>query len=104
MAVSTCVVSGTVTTVEGVGLSNVTIKAYQVAPTLYTDGTLILNSETTTTTDSSGNWSLTLVETETTQTNVTIAFYYQSGGASYDRTEYNVIIPNTPTANFSDLI
>lgn len=104
MAITTCIVSGVITTVGGGGVVGATVKANAIRPTIYTDGTLILNSEISTTTDVDGNWNLTLAETETTSTSITISFYFPSGGQIYDRRDYTIVVPNAPTANFTDLI
>lgn len=109
MAVSTCIVSGSVFSLNNQGLNSVTVKAYMPQPFIYPDGTQILNYEVSTTSDAAGAWSLTLVETETANMGagigITVAMEYSSGGAGDQlRKEYTIIVPNTPTANFTDLI
>lgn len=109
MAISTCIVSGTVNSLLGQGLNSVTVKASIVQPFFHTDGTQFLNYEVSTTTDTNGAWSLTLIQTATANAGagipLTVALEYPSGGAGdYLRREYTIIVPNQATANFSDLI
>lgn len=109
MAISTCIVSGNVFSLNAQGLNSVTVKAYMPRPFLYSDGTQILNYEVSTTSDANGAWSLILIETTSVNLPdglpITVAFEYSSGGAGdILRREYTIIVPNTPTANFSDLI
>lgn len=103
MAINTCVVSGTVYTLSGAGLSDVNVKAYITQPIIHTDGTLIPNYEVSTTTAANGTWSLTLIETTTISKTLTIAFDYPDGSAQRARREYTVTIPNSGTANFGTL-
>ena len=103
MAVSTCVVSGTVYTTAGAAFSGVNVLAYMNQPMIYTDGTLIPSYVQSTTTASDGTWSLTLVETTSNERTMTIAFEYPDGGSARKRKEYTVIIPNSASANFATL-
>lgn len=103
MAVSTCVVSGTVYTTAGAAFAGVNVYAYMSQPFIYTDGTLIPSYSVSTTTAANGTWSLTLVETATSSKTMVIAFEYPDGGSSLKRKEYTVTIPNSASANFSTL-
>lgn len=104
MAISTCVVSGKLASPNGMGIVGVTIKANYNRPILYGDGSLIMPNEQSTSSAADGTWSLTLVENASTSSSTTIAFYFPTGGTTYDRKEYTIIVPNQATANFSNLI
>lgn len=103
MAISTCVVSGTVYTLAGAGLTDVNVKAYITTPFFHTDGTWLPNYEVSTTTASDGTWSLTLIETASISKTMTIAFDYPDGSAQRARREYTITVPATSTANFATL-
>lgn len=103
MAISTCVVSGTLKDLTGTALSGYNVYAYLTTPFFHTDGTLIPAFKVSTTTDASGNWSLTLIETTSISKTITIVFDLPTGTVERLRREYTVTIPNTGTANFSTL-
>lgn len=103
MAISTCVVSGTIKDLTGTALSGVTVEAYMTTPFFAADGTLIAPFKDTTTTAGDGTWSLTLMRTTTLAKTFTIAFLLPTGSVERARREYTVTIPETSTANFSDL-
>lgn len=103
MAISTCVVSGTLKTVSNTALSDVEITAYSTRPFFHTDGTHIVDYGVSTTTDSNGAWSLTLIETETITKTLTVSFDFPTGSVERVRREYTIEVPNTATANFADL-
>lgn len=103
MAITTCVVSGTVKTLGNAGLTPVTVRASIPKPFKHpSDGSVIANYEVSTTTDVDGNWSLTLIETTTPAISVVITFDY-STGFEQRRKEYTITVPNQATANFTDL-
>lgn len=104
MALSMCTVSGTVLTVNNTTIQGATIKATITKPIVYGDGTFIPCTEMITTTAADGTWSLSLVETVSTSTTMTISIEYPSGGSDYRRVSYSVTIPNQATATFASLI
>lgn len=105
-APTVCAVSGTVRSINGSALSGVTIEANSVMPFVHsTDNSLISNYKVSTTSASDGTWSLSLVETTTPNTTVTITFIYATGATSpNDRKSYTVQIPNSASATFASLI
>lgn len=105
MTPTICTVSGTILSLNGTPLSGVTIIATLARPFIYSaTGDLIPNSIQSTSSGADGTWSLSLIETTTDMLSVTFAFVYpQAGGATNQRYEYTAIIPDQPTANFSDI-
>lgn len=102
---ATCVVSGTILNSSGVAVENASIKAYITTP-FFVSNEYITPVTVSTTSDSSGNWSLTLVRTATlspTRT-VTLVIEYPDGVADKKRTEYTITVPNSATASFSNLV
>lgn len=101
-----CVVSGTVLQTNGTPLAGVVVSVTLDRPFIYpTTGEVVPNSVQNTTTAADGTWSLSVIETTTSGVSVTFAFIYlQSAGASNQRYEYTATIPNTTSANFSDII
>jgi len=104
MAITSCTISGNIKTPDNQALEDVTVKAYPTRPFTHADGTLIAAYQVSTTTDSSGDWALTLVETATVSKTLTIVIEYPTGGTEFRRQEYTVTVPNQASANFSDLI
>lgn len=102
-----CTVSGTVLTPAGRAISNVTVTASLTKPFVHsTDGSLIINYEVSTTANqSTGAWSLALVETATNALTMNLSFTYQVGFTnSTIRQDYAVTIPNQASASFSALV
>lgn len=101
-----CTVSGTCRSINGSTLPGVTIKANSIRPFIHpTDSSLVDNYEVSTTSAADGTWSLSLVETTTPNTYVTITFYYPTGSTNpNDRKEYTVQVPNSASATFASLI
>lgn len=103
MAITTCTVSGSLKGPDGAALSGVTVYAYTNAPFFHSDGTLIPDYQVTTTTDATGAWSLTLIETASVTKTIIIAFDLPTGSVEKKRKEYTVTVPATATASFSTL-
>ena len=104
MAFNTCVVSGTITGLDGVGLADVTVEAILVTPFFHTDGTMFPPYRISTTTSASGTWSLTLAETATISKTIIIAFDLPSGTYERQRKEYYITVPNTASVAFNTLV
>lgn len=102
---TSCTISGTCLKLDGSAFSGVLVKANCARPFVHPSNSAVYEDyEVTTTTDSSGNWSLTLVETTTPAVSLTISFYYPGSANDYKRKDYTVTVPNTATATFASLI
>jgi len=100
-----CTVSGTCVKLDGSGFASVTVKANSTRPFVHpTDNSLVEDYELSTTTDSSGNWSLSLIETTTPNVTLTITFYYPGSANDYKRKEYTIQVPNSASVTFASLI
>lgn len=104
MAISTCVVSGTLKDVSGTAIANVTVEAYLTTPLFHTDGTMIPAYKVSTATAADGTWSLTLIETATITRTLVIAFELPTGSVERLRREYTVTVPNTASVAFNTLV
>ena len=103
MAIATCDVSGTITDVGGNGVENATIRAYPTSS--YVSGTdWVPGRQVETTSDTSGDWTLTLIRTAPDTRTITIEIEYPDGSSSTKVEKYTVTIPDAATANFEDLI
>ncbi len=103
--ITTCVVSGKVVKPDGGGLISVSVQANLITGFVHPqDGSFIAPYQVTTTTANDGTWSLTLVETETVEKTLSIAFDFPAGSQNYQRQVYDITVPNQPTANFADLV
>lgn len=101
-----CTISGLVVDPTFTPIQGATIQARMVRPYVDpTSGALVPNFAIETLTAADGTWSLSLTETTTASVGVTIAIFYvldqNNAPATY---EYNIIVPATTTALFSDLI
>lgn len=103
MAVSTCVVSGTIVDPTGAAVVGATVSATTTVAYFYTDGSLIIPYVTSTTTSASGTWNLTLAETTTTTNSVEISIQIPNGSGGTIRRNYTIVVPNSGTANFATL-
>lgn len=102
-APSTCIVSGTLLNVSAVAISGATVRCNITTPFVHT-ANLIPASQVSTTTAADGTWSLTLIETTTITKSLLIEFEYTDGGSSLKKAAYPIVVPNTPTALFSNLV
>lgn len=103
MAISTCAISGTITDVGGNGVENATVVAYVTNP--FIAGTdWVPASQVEATTDSSGDFTITVIQTTSISRTITIAILFPDGATSEKRVEYTVTVPDSSTANFEDLI
>lgn len=103
MAISTCTVSGTLYSVNNQPLQDVVIEVYCARPFFHTDGTHVIDYKVSTTTDSNGAWSLSLIETATVDKTLTISFEMPTGSVERQRRTYTMTVPNQASANFSDI-
>jgi hypothetical protein len=103
MAITTCAVSGTIYGPNGSALEGVTVEAYIDAPFFHGDGTCIADYKVSTTTNSSGAWSLTLIETASVSKTMNIAISFPMGSGELHRRVYQVSVPASASANFHTL-
>lgn len=104
MAISTCTVSGTIKSVGNSGIPNCTIRAYITSPFFHTDGTYIANYQVSTTTDNTGAFSISLIETATISKTMTLEVEYPGGATDRLKNVYTVTIPNSGSATLASLI
>lgn len=103
MSISTCTVSGNVKNLLGQNVSDCTVKVSIITP-FFHSGSFISGELESVITNDSGDFSITLVETETLGKKVTFALEYYDGVSARRQKKYTVIVPNTPTADFSDMV
>jgi hypothetical protein len=103
MAITTCTVSGTIYGPNGSALSGVEVEAYIDQPFFHGDGTLIADYKLSTTTDSTGAWSLTLIETTSVTKTMNVAIKFPLGSGELHRKQYQITVPASGTANFHTL-
>lgn len=110
MSATVCAVSGNIKDISGMGFAGAVITATTVSGFLHPDGTFYPNYTVSTTSDSNGDWTLNLVETETTATatepsvSYIVTLDYLTGASLTYRKVYSIIVPNTSTALFKDLV
>lgn len=104
-APSTCIVSGTIYGPGGAALSGVVIKASITNAFVDANGNYLPAGVIASTTSASdGTWSLAVVQTQALGASVTFTFSYPYGNNQSYTISYAAVIPNTSTANFSDLV
>lgn len=103
MPISTCAVTGNVKNLLNSNVQNCTVKASILTP-FFHGPTWISGELASTTTDSSGNFSLSTIETETVGKKVTFSFEYNDGTGTIRKRSYTVIVPDTATVALSDLV
>lgn len=96
---ATCVVSGTIKDVSDTAIESVTVRANIITPA-FSSTTLVVPKEITTTTDASGNWSLTLLQG--VYAVITIDYPPNLTDSAMKKT-YAITVPASGTANFSSL-
>lgn len=95
---ATCVVSGTIVDASENGIQNAVVKAKLLTPTFTGAGSTLVPSEVSTTTDLSGNFTLTLSQSQ----NFVVSIDYPPNSTdSSHRVNYTVVTPATGTASFS---
>jgi hypothetical protein len=103
MPISTCAVTGNVKNLLNSNVQNCTVKASVLTP-FFHGSTWISGEIASTTTDSSGNFSLSVIETETIGRKISFTFEYNDGTGSTKRRVYTVIVPDETTVTLSDLV
>jgi hypothetical protein len=100
---NTCAVTGNVKNLLNSNVQNCTIKASVLTPFFH--GTTWISGElASTVTDSSGNFSITVIETTTVGKKISFTFEYNDGTGAIKKKNYTVVVPNTPTVTLSDLV
>ena len=97
---ATCAVSGNITDPSGTAISSVTVSA-RINQPVFSGTTLLAPAEIDTTTDSSGNFTLTL------QQSISVIFtvmYTPVGTEPQLLYQYTGTIPATVTASFSNVV
>lgn len=105
MAISTCAVTGNVKSLLGSNVQNCTIRVGAVMPFFHSGGPSWISGEMgSTSTDVDGDFSITVIETESQGVKLQFTFEY-SDGASGKRTKtYSVAVPDDATVALYDLI
>lgn len=97
---ATCVVSGTLVDASETAIASAVVKAKLLAPVFNATGSGVMPSEVSTTTDASGNFSLTLSQG---QSFVVSIDYPPNSTDSSRRVNYTATTPASPTATFSTI-
>lgn len=100
---NTCAVTGNVKNLLNSNVQNCAVKATVLTPFFH--GAVWISGEIASTiTDSSGNFSLTVVETETVGKKISFTFEYNDGTGATKRKAYTVIVPDSATVTLADLV
>jgi hypothetical protein len=103
MAITTCTITGNVKNLLGANVQSCTVRASILAPFFHTSS-FISGEQASVTTDSSGNFSLDVIETESVGQMVSFSFEYNDGTGNIRRKSYSVVVPDDTSAVLSDLI
>ena len=104
-APTTCTVSGTLYGPTASPVENAKIKVY--VTTAFTDSSgnyIPAGLLASTVSDSNGAWSLAVIRTQQLGHSVTFQFEYPLGNNQSASVKYAAVVPNSATANFSDLV
>ncbi len=103
MPIATCIVTGNVKNLLGSNVQDCTVRLSVLVP-FFHGASFIAGEIEEVETDSSGNFSVACIETETVGHKISFAFEYSDGVASVRVKKYAVVVPNTTTADISALI
>lgn len=102
---NSCTITGNVRNLLNTGVQNCNILVSVITPFIHPTGGAWISGELgTATTDSSGNFSITVVETETPGVKVRFTFDYYDGVANRRQKSYAVVVPDDASAVLTDLI
>jgi hypothetical protein len=101
MAISTCVVSGTIKSPEHGVLTTAMVRAF-ILPLVHADGTFVADYSIEAAVNASGVWSMTLIETATVSKKMTFEIIYPTRNGTR-RKFYVATIPNQASADFDDI-
>jgi hypothetical protein len=102
---NTCTITGNVRNLLGSAVQNCNINVSVITPFIHPTGSTWISGEIgTSTTNSSGDFSITVVETETPGIRVRFTFDYYDGVANRRQKSYAVVVPDDASAVLADLI
>lgn len=104
MSITTCAVTGTIQDSLGNPVIGATVSVYAPTPFWHDSGILISGTLDTTTTSSSGAWTLNCIETASCNQSLTFLFTYYDGSSGQRRKTYSVVVPNQTTVTLYSLI
>lgn len=97
---ATCIVTGTLVDASETAIPNAVVKAKLLSPVFTASGSTLMPSEVSATTDASGNFSLTLSQSQ----NFVVSIDYPPNSTdSSRRVNYTVVTPAAGTATFSTI-
>lgn len=102
-APSECLVYGNLADILGESVESATVKFKRVGAVKHGTRTL-LRSEASSTTDASGYFEISLVETETIDSELVLTLDYTQGGDKRFQTVRGIVIPNQASANLAALL
>lgn len=103
MAISTCIVTGNVRNLLGSNVSGVIIQVNAPVPFTHSSS-VVVGQLASATTDSNGDFSLTVIETETVGQALVCTFKYSDGTSANKSKSYYLVVPDTSTVDISTLI
>lgn len=104
MAISTCDITGNIKNLSGTAQEGVIVQARVVKPFIHTDKTIVLGRAVQTTTDASGDFTLTLAETAGPAVTIEVTIKYVDSQSGDKRVTYTGTVPNQSTINLADII
>lgn len=105
MAIQICAVTGNVKNLLGNNVQDVTVSAHTPTPFVHPDGPAVIAGVIASViTGASGVFTLNLIETETVGQRIAIVIDFYDGVSSRRKKTYSLVIPNQPSAAFTDLI
>ncbi len=96
---ATCTLTGTFTDPQGTAVANASVTFTTESPFVDADSNLILPKEVSTTTDTNGDWSLTIIQNVTGSLSLDLA---PRDNAPTIRYNFSVVIPASASATFAD--
>lgn len=103
MPISKCTVSGNVHNLLDAGVGSATVTVFALTPFIHTN-ILIVGQQSSTITDSTGFFTLDVIETETVSQRLSFVFEYSNGISGTKRKQYDVVVPNTASADITAII
>ena len=101
MSVALCTITGALLDPTGTGIAGANVKTNIVSPFLDANNNLLIQKETQVTTDSSGNFTLSLVQ----GSSVVVAMEFPPNSTDSNRRQtFSILVPFTLTASFSNLV
>lgn len=105
MPISTCTVTGNVKNLLNSSVTNCKVSVSVVTPFFHpSTGSFVSGELATVQTNASGDFSMSVIETETAGQKVTFTFDYFDGVANRRQKKFTVIVPDTASAALYDLV